>query len=64
MYVGELPVGAVVFHAQWGILRINRRDESCVIAKCGTRRHKLAYNDRVAVWCVPEVGVYTMAKAA
>ena len=64
MYVGELPLGAIIFHAKWGICRVTRRDEACVIVKCGTRRHKLAYNDKVAVWCVQEQGLCTAAKAA
>ena len=55
MYVGELSVGTIIFHARWGLGRVSRRDEACVIAKFGTRRHKLAYNDRVAVWAVAEV---------
>lgn len=52
MYVGELSAGAVIFHAQWGLGRVVRVDPTCAIAKFGTRRHKLAMNDRVAVWCV------------
>lgn len=64
MYVGELAVGAIVFHARWGICRVSRRDDTCVIVKCGTRRHKLAYNDRVAVWCVQQSSVCTQLLAA
>lgn len=64
MYVGDLGVGAIIFHARWGICRVTRRDETCVIVKCGTKRHKLAYNDKVAVWCVPQVSACTQQLAA
>lgn len=50
MYLGELNIGAIIFHARWGIGRVARRDETCVVVKFGTHRRKLAYNDRVAVW--------------
>jgi hypothetical protein len=64
MYLGDLAVGAIIFHARFGIGRVSRRDEACVIVKCGNRRYKMAYNAKVAVWCVPDVGVYTQPMAA
>jgi hypothetical protein len=54
MYLGELAVGAIFLHAQWGIGRVRRRDETCVIGQFGTHRRKLAYNDRVAVWAIEQ----------
>lgn len=50
MYVGELCAGAIIFHARWGLGRVVRMDEACAVTKFGTRRHKLAMNDTVAVW--------------
>jgi hypothetical protein len=68
MYLGDLGVGSIIFHARWGIGRVSRRDETCVIVKCGTRRHKMAYNEKVAVWSIPvaaaAVAVYPAALAA
>ena len=59
MYLGELGVGAIIFHARWGIGRVARRDETCVVCRFGTHRRKLAYNDKVAVWARLSEGVGT-----
>lgn len=50
MYVGELCAGAVIFHARWGLGRVVRVADAYAVTKFGTRRHKLAMNDTVAVW--------------
>jgi hypothetical protein len=63
MYLGELAVGAIFLHAQWGIGRVRRRDETCVIGQFGTHRRKLAYNDRVAVWAIEQAGAQANTQA-
>lgn len=62
MYLGELGVGSIIFHARWGIGRVARRDETCVVCRFGTHRRKLAYNDKVAVWAVPEEATETQTQ--
>lgn len=53
MRVGETCVGAIVLHTRWGLGRVVRFDERCVVVKFADGwRHKVAYNDHVAVWVV------------
>lgn len=61
MYVGDLYAGCIVFHARWGLGRIVRVTDTCAIAKFGTRRHKLAMNDTVAVWATLEEARHALA---
>lgn len=52
MYLGELHAGAVIFHANFGIGRVVRLAETCVICKFASGRRKLAHNAKVAVWAM------------
>ena len=56
MYVGDLCVGMIVFHAKWGLGRVVRVDSAYVVTRHGKRRHKLAMNDSVAVWVASGAG--------
>lgn len=61
IHVGSLAVGAILFHARFGLGRVQQRRDTYVLVKFGTRRHKLSYADRVAVWAVPQAAEQAIA---